>query len=81
VIAHDSQHTGDVLASQPGAQRPVIPGCLVGGHPGERCPCADGGLRKGEKERPPTPTRAGLVSTTDGPQRLSRKITMYGWNT
>ena len=32
VIARDGQHIGDVLLFQPGAQRPVIPVGLVGGH-------------------------------------------------
>ena len=44
MIARDGQHIGDVLLLQPGAQRPVIPVGLVGGHPGERHPRADGPL-------------------------------------
>ena len=44
MIARDGQHIGDVLLLQPGAQRPVIPIGLVGGHPGERHPRADGPL-------------------------------------
>ena len=40
-----------------------------------------GGLRQTEKERTPTPTKAGLVRMTDGPWRLSNKITIYGWST
>src|SRR5882724_10883048 len=40
-----------------------------------------GGLRQTEKERTPTLTKVDLVRTTDGPRRLSNKITIYGWST
>src|SRR5580700_1490536 len=39
-----------------------------------------GGLRQTEKERTPTLTKVDLVRTTDGPRRLSNKITIYGWS-
>jgi len=40
-----------------------------------------GGRGQTEKERSPTLTKADLVRTTDGPWRLSNKITIYGWST
>ena len=45
-----------------------------------RIPSASG-LRQPEKERTPTLTKADLVRTTDGPRRLSNKITIYSWST
>ena len=45
-----------------------------------RIPSA-GGLRQTEKERTSTLTKVDLVRTTDGPRRLSNKITIYGWST
>jgi site-specific DNA recombinase len=50
VIAGDREHVRDAPGLQPGAQRPVVPGDLVPGHPGERHRRARGLL-----DHPPSP--------------------------
>jgi mRNA interferase MazF len=45
-----------------------------------RTPSA-GELRQTDKERTPTPAKAGLLRTISGPWPLNNKITIYGWST